>query len=126
MTTVRVAVYRVGQKPVVEEMPDTLEGMQAIVGGYIEAVFFPPTALVLYCDEEGLIKGKPLNRLVAGRIPNIDRSKYDWIMAPATQDIVLAGVMGYHKIHGDFFFCRCNRDGDNESLTKADLKLLGL
>ena len=38
---------------------NTLRNLQKIVGGYIEAVAIGD--VVIICDEEGLIKGKPFN-----------------------------------------------------------------
>ena len=43
------------------EMPNTLEAMQEMVGGYIEVVKVDGLAnLYAVVDEEGLLKGKPL------------------------------------------------------------------
>lgn len=46
----------------VQEISDTLEAMQAIVGGHIEAVtpFTEPVAIV--CNEEGKLQSLPFNR----------------------------------------------------------------
>ena len=44
----------------VEELPDTLEAMQKIVGGHIEAVYLPDAAIV--CNEDGKGLGLPYNR----------------------------------------------------------------
>ena len=41
---------------------NTLENLQRNVGGYIETV----TLVLVVCDEEGLIKGKPYNCHYAG------------------------------------------------------------
>ncbi len=40
---------------------NTLEALQGTVGGYIETVSFLPDAVII-CDEEGKLKGLPLNR----------------------------------------------------------------
>lgn len=42
---------------------NTLEAMQKLVGGYIETVTLPGN-MVLVCDEEGVLKGKPLNAII--------------------------------------------------------------
>jgi len=63
MSTVKVIVARVGEAPVVEDMEDSLAAMQAIAGGYVEHVRLSAT-VGMYFDEEGRLKGKPLNRLV--------------------------------------------------------------
>lgn len=46
------------------EIPHTLEEMQRVVGGYIQAVYPWSDLVALVCDEEGLINGKPLNRYI--------------------------------------------------------------
>lgn len=43
----------------------TLEQVQLQVGGMIEAV--PGTNGLVYCDEEGLLRGKPFNILASAR-----------------------------------------------------------
>ncbi|MCD7755518.1 MAG: DUF3846 domain-containing protein, partial [Firmicutes bacterium] len=42
------------------EIANTLEALQEQVGGYIEAVTLATDACLL-CDEEGRIKGRPIN-----------------------------------------------------------------
>lgn len=39
---------------------NTLENLQKIVGGYIETVTLPHDVVII-CDEEGMLKGKPHN-----------------------------------------------------------------
>lgn len=46
----------------VAEIDNTLEAMQTIVGGYIEAVYPFTDEVALVCNEEGKIAGLPLNR----------------------------------------------------------------
>ena len=50
------------RKPVVQEIEDRLEAMQAIVGGMIQAVypFHDPVAVI--CNDEGKLLGLPPNR----------------------------------------------------------------
>lgn len=45
-----------------QEIPDTLEAMQAIVGGYIQAVYPFRDEVALICNEEAKIQGLPYNR----------------------------------------------------------------
>ena len=42
---------------------DSLQNLQRIVGGYIETVTLPG-GVVIICDEEGRIKGKPFNCVI--------------------------------------------------------------
>lgn len=59
----------------VQEIPDTLEAMQAIVGGHIETVtpFTEPVAIV--CNEEGKLQDLPINR------PLVDRNGLPYVLA---------------------------------------------
>lgn len=47
------------------EVENELEALQALVGGYIEAITLSRN-LVLLCDEEGRIKGLPYNTRILG------------------------------------------------------------
>ena len=51
--------------PRVTDIPHTLESMQKAVGGYIEVTYPWEDQIALVCDEEGLLKGKPFNRMVS-------------------------------------------------------------
>lgn len=46
----------------VQEIPDTLEAMQAVVGGYLQAVYPFRDELALVCNEDGKNLGLPCNR----------------------------------------------------------------
>lgn len=50
------------QKPERVDIPDTLEAMQKVVGGYIQAVYPFEEPIALICNEEGKLNGLPLNR----------------------------------------------------------------
>ena len=43
-----------------------LEQMQAVVGGYIQAIYPYHEEVAIVCNEEGLINGLPFNRSVPG------------------------------------------------------------
>ena len=49
-----------GCRPEPRDIPDTLEELQASVGGYIETVTFATDAAVI-CNEEGRLRGLPHN-----------------------------------------------------------------
>ena len=66
----------------VTAISNTLENLQRTVGGYIEAVEIGPD-IVIICDEEGKIKGKPFNMAV----PNNPNDFF-------SGDIVVLGVRG--------------------------------
>lgn len=54
-----------GGKFYTKEIPNTLEAMQAEIGGYIECVTVDRTCCIV-CDDEGRIKGLPFNVKLAG------------------------------------------------------------
>ena len=65
---IRVIICRPGEKVEAAEIEDTLETMQGIVGGLIQE-FMPFTGddpreddIAIVCDNEGKLKGAPLNR----------------------------------------------------------------
>ena len=67
----RILVVEPTKDPYVKEIDGSLESMQSIVGGYIQAVspFEDPTVL-LVCNEDGKVIGLPENRFLrdsAGR-----------------------------------------------------------
>ena len=55
------AIYKApGCAPEPRDIPNTLEELQAAVGGYIETVTFASNAVVI-CNEEGRLQGLPHN-----------------------------------------------------------------
>ena len=60
--TIEVLLVRPMEKPRIVRIEDSLEAMQEAVGGLIEEYmpFMDPVAIV--CNEEGKMKGLPLNR----------------------------------------------------------------
>lgn len=57
---IRVIYKRVGFDPVEVTVPNELEALQILVGGYIETVPFASGAIMLV-DEEGKLDGRPVN-----------------------------------------------------------------
>ena len=89
----KIIVKKAGQIPEVREGENELHVFQEIVGGYIEC--FPIFDNVLcVCNEEGKLKGLPINFAFAG-------------------DIIV----------GDVFFCAEN-EGDFESLNAHQINIL--
>jgi len=76
---VRVIQKAPGQMPEFREIPNTLEALQAAVGGYIETVTLAAD-LVVICNEEGRILGLPHNCEICG--------------VDFCGDIIIAGVRG--------------------------------
>lgn len=60
----KILVVTPNERPRWIEIPHTLEEMQRVVGGHIQAVYPWKDLVALVCDEEGLINGKPLNRYI--------------------------------------------------------------
>lgn len=74
---IEVLIVEPGKQPQIKTIEDTLLAMQKVVGGNIET--FPlEDGAVLVCDEEGKLKGKPVNRVIriydskTGKFENID------------------------------------------------------
>lgn len=67
--TMKVLVCEPHKRPYIKDIEHTLENLQDIVGGYIQALYpFEDEAAVI-CNEEGLCLGLELNRNVEGYGP---------------------------------------------------------
>ena len=65
----RILICETGKEPCEAEIRDELEAKQSVVGGLIEPVYFTRNDKVLvYCDEEFLLKGYEPNRKVGDTI----------------------------------------------------------
>ena len=60
----KILVIKPYQKPEIVEIDHTLEAMQAVVGGYIQAVYPFEDEVALVVNEEGKICGLPMNRFL--------------------------------------------------------------
>ena len=58
----RVLVVEPGKPSAVQEIGGSLESMQRLVGGYIQAVYPFDDPVALICNEEGKLLGLPMNR----------------------------------------------------------------
>ena len=58
----RILVIKPGQRPEVQEIDGTLESMQRVVGGLIQAVYPYEQPVALVANDEGKVLGLPLNR----------------------------------------------------------------
>ena len=67
----RVIVVEPKKKPEVREIGDSLESMQKIVGGSIEAIYPSEEPVALICNEEGKLLNLPLNRALRDEEGNI-------------------------------------------------------
>ena len=60
----KILMIAPGAKPQVLEIAHTLENMQELVGGSIEAIYPFEDRVALVCNEEGKLLGLPLNRTI--------------------------------------------------------------
>jgi len=75
MAEIRVLLVEPGEKPRLVTVEHTLENLQKLVGGYIQAVYPWDDPVALICDEDGIANGKPLNRALLDE----DGNPYDII-----------------------------------------------
>ena len=57
-----VLMVEPGKAPYETQIGDDLRSMQAVVGGYIQAVYPYEELVALICNEDGKLDGLPLNR----------------------------------------------------------------
>ena len=86
----KVLVVEPLQEPVAKEIDSSLEAMQKVVGGYIQALFPFDEPVALVCNEEGKLLGLPFNRAL------LDEN----------------GKM-YDIVTGTFFLCSAPPDEEN-------------
>ena len=60
MNAMNIIVYEPNKEPYVKEIKGSLKSMQGIVGGYIETLRVMSDCVAV-CNEEGTLKGLPLN-----------------------------------------------------------------
>lgn len=60
----KILIVEPMKEPYEKEIQGTLEEMQAIVGGYIQAVYPFEDPVAVVCNEEGKLMGLPYNRLL--------------------------------------------------------------
>lgn len=87
--------------PYVKDIDGSLETMQKIVGGTIQAIYpFDNPEVALVCNDEGKLLGLPLNRALRDKSGNI-----------------------YDIIAGTFFICAAPTTNESfESLTEEQIK----
>lgn len=62
----KILIVEPGKHPRVENITHTLRTLQSLVGGYIQAIYPWDVPAALVCDEEGLLKEYPFNRMAGG------------------------------------------------------------
>lgn len=92
----RVLVVEPGKRPVEQEIDGSLESMQAIVGGTIQAIYPFEDFVALICNDEAKLTFLPMNRMLWER-----------------NDVIC----------GTFFLCRALPNDDSfSSLTDQELE----
>lgn len=97
----KILVVKPLEEPIEAEIDGSLESMQKIVGGLIQAIYpFEENDIALVCNDEGKINGLPLNRAIKDKDGEI-----------------------YDIIAGTFFLCSAPADSDNfESLSEEKIQ----
>lgn len=60
----KILIVEPGRHPRKADIPHTLSNLQAVVGGYIQAIYPWDDPVALVCDEEGLLKQREFNRYI--------------------------------------------------------------
>jgi hypothetical protein len=96
----KVLLVAPGEVPTVTEVEDSLQAMQKVVGGCIQAIYPFPEPVALLCNDEGKLLGLPLNRGLRGENGTL-----------------------YDVIAGTFFLCGAPPDRDSfVSLTEEQIQ----
>lgn len=119
MAKIRVLhVERAGVGTVREIDNHKLADMQRLVGGYVESVPLP-TGHTLWCNEEAILDGLPLNMVVTAGLGAGKKS-----LAEEMTGIPLASTYKA-RIHGAFYVSGAdNGHGYSKGLTAKDLTVL--
>ena len=73
-STMTVLKIMPGRKPERVSIPHTLESMQELVGGCIQAIYPYKDPVAIICNEEGKLMGMDPNRAVRIQIPMKSRT----------------------------------------------------
>lgn len=96
----KILLIEPGKQPAEREISGSLQSMQRIVGGTIQAVYPFAEPVALICNDEGKLLKLPLNRALCGP----DKQPYD----------IIAGT---------FFLCGAPPEADSfASLTEAQMR----
>lgn len=98
----KVIIVKPQEKPVIADIDSSLNAMQEMVGGWIQAVYPFDDPVALICNEEGKLLGLPLNRALRTETGEV-----------------------YDVVAGTFFLCGAPPDSDHfTSLTNDQIVTL--
>ena len=86
----KVLMIEPGKKPRKAEIDGSLQGMQQVMGGYIQAIYPFKDPVALICNEEGKLMELPFNRVLRDEDGDI-----------------------YDVVAGTFFLCSAPPDSDS-------------
>ena len=97
----KILIVEPRKAPYEKEIAGDLKSMQAVVGGYIQAIYpFADEELALICNEEGKLIGLPFNRALRDQEGSV-----------------------YDIVAGTFFLCRAPADSESfASLTGEQVR----
>ena len=103
-----VLLIEPGKTPRHTEIDGNLEGMQKVVGGYIQAIYPFEDPVALICNEEGKLLGLPLNRALkdeAGDICDIIAGTFFICGAPLDSESFASLEAVYLDKYQQLFAC---------------------
>ena len=123
--TVRVLVCRAGAAPIVERLVANdagqfLDAMQAVVGGLVTVISLED-GVDLWCNDEGRLRGLPLNLVIPTTAPALPLGFEDAFVIRLGDDLAPPAEPGEWRIYGDCFLARTTRDGQLADVTDDDI-----
>lgn len=92
MSKIKVLLVQPNKEPIIVDINNRLDAMQAIVGGYIEVYMPFDDDVAIICDEEGKVKGKNLNRAIYsnGEVVDVIAGDFFLCYSPAESEDFLS------------------------------------
>ena len=85
----KAIIVKPQEKPIVADIDSSLNAMQEVVGGWIQAIYPFEDPVALICNEEGKLMGLPLNRALrteTGEVYDIVAGTFFLCGAPPDSD----------------------------------------
>lgn len=103
----KILLVEPGKEPILSEIDGTLQSMQEVVGGTIQAIYPFEEPVALICNDEGKLLGLPLNRALrdeAGQIYDIVAGTFFLCGVPADCDRLESIPEGLVGRYQEMFF----------------------